>query len=156
MHRLDDPGAEYVLGIIHAGFQDVHRQICDVIRGLDRESINWKPHLEANSIAVLVAHLLGSEREMLAAVRGITISRDRASEFVVDPDPAGLQSMLDEADAWLEEQTGAMKATDLNADRPRGDNSPRPALSWLVTNYGHAREHLAQMQLTRQLLDGRG
>ena len=39
--------------------------------------------------------------------------------------------------------------------RPRGDNPPRPGIEWLITNYGHAREHLAQIQLTKQLYDSR-
>ena len=156
MTKLDDSGAEYVLGVITTGFKDVHRKMRDVIRDLDRESVNWKPNPEANSIAVLVTHTLSSEREMLAAVRGIKIPRDRESEFATAADPAALQSMLDEADAWLDEQTSAMSAADLSAARPRGDNPSRPALEWLVTNYGHAREHLAQMELTRQLRGGQG
>ena len=29
------------------------------------------------------------------------------------------------------------------------------SLDWLVSNYGHAREHLAQIELTKQLYDSR-
>ena len=43
----------------------------------------------------------------------------------------------------------------LSADRPRGDRPPQPGLVWLLTNYGHAREHLAQMELTKQLYGAR-
>ena len=39
--------------------------------------------------------------------------------------------------------------------RPRGDRPPRAGLVWLFENYGHAREHLAQMELTKQLYEGR-
>jgi hypothetical protein len=27
----------------------------------------------------------------------------------------------------------------------------RPAMTWLIANYGHAREHLGQLLLTKQL-----
>jgi hypothetical protein len=39
--------------------------------------------------------------------------------------------------------------------RPRGDRPPKLGLEWLVSNYGHAREHLAQIELTKQLYDSR-
>lgn len=143
------------VAVVHDGFRDVHGQIRKLIQGMDREALNWKPHPEANSIAVLVTHTLGSEREMLAAVRGITSPRDRPSEFQVEADAPALALLIDAADSWLEEQAEAIGAADLIADRPRGDRPPRPGLVWLVTNYGHAREHLAQMELTKQLRDGR-
>ena len=43
-------------------------------------------------------------------------------------------------------------AEDLEAARPRRTSPPETGLHWLVTNYGHAREHLAHIQLTKQLL----
>ena len=128
MPGFDQPAAAAVAGTIRAGFQDVHDKFREIVGGLDREALNWKPHPDANSIAVLVTHTLGSEREMLAAVRGVIVDRDRPSEFV---------------------------AEDLTSARPRGDRPPRPGLEWLVTNYGHAREHLAQIELTRQLYEAK-
>jgi hypothetical protein len=44
-----------------------------------------------------------------------------------------------------------MTAEDLVAIRPRGDRPPQTGLHWLLSNYGHAREHLAHIQLTKQL-----
>jgi len=146
---------EFTIDVIGDGFRDVHANVRKLIEGLDREALNWKPHPDANSIAVLINHTLGSEREMLAAVRGVSVPRDRESEFVVEADAADLEAMLTLADAWLDEQLGAMKPHDLTADRIRGGRGPRPGLVWLVTNYGHAREHLAQMELTKQLYEGR-
>ena len=138
-------------GVIRHGFRDVHTNIRKLIGGMDAEALNWKPHPEANSIAVLVTHTLGSEREMLAAVRGVKVLRDRPSEFVVQADSASLEALIDQADAWLIEQTGPLTAADMTASRPRGDFPPQRGLVWLVTNYGHAREHVAQMELTKQL-----
>lgn len=137
---------------IRNGFHDVHANIRKLIDGLDREALNWKPHPEANSLAVLTTHTLGSEHEMLAAVRGVRVPRNRPTEFLAEADGDALAKMLDEADAWLDEQTRGMTEADLVADRPRGDLPPQKGVVWLVTNYGHAREHLAQMELTKQLL----
>ena len=142
---------ELTIKAVRDGFRDVHANMRKLIDGMNREDLNWKPHPEANSIAVLVTHTLESEREMLAAVRGVKVPRDRPSEFVADADSKSLADRLDQADAWLDEQTGGMTEADLVAERPRGDNPPRKGVVWMVTNYGHAREHLAQMELTRQL-----
>jgi hypothetical protein len=48
-----------------------------------------------------------------------------------------------------------MTAADLDEMRPRGDRPPKAGLEWLLSNYGHAREHLAQIQLTSQLYSAR-
>ena len=155
MSSFDAASAPAVASTIRAGFRDVHDKFREIVAGLDRAALNWKPHPEANSIAVLVTHTLGSEREMLAAVRGVKLERDRPSEFVAEADAKQLTALIDRADAHLDEHAGALTAEDLTAEHPRGDRPPRPGLEWLVTNYGHAREHLAQIELIKQLYDGR-
>ncbi len=155
MPGFDSSSATAVASTIRAGFHEVHDKFRQIIGDLDREALNWKPHPEANSIAVLVTHTLGSEREMLAAVRGMKLERDRPSEFVAEADAKQLTALIDRADAHLDEYAGALTAEDLTAEHPRGDRPPRPGLEWLVTNYGHAREHLAQVELTRQLYDAK-
>jgi hypothetical protein len=127
----------------------------DQVRGLDHGTLNWSPLPKANSVAVLVTHTLGSEREMLRALRKIASDRDRESEFKVETEPADLLAMLDTADRELDEHLGALTVADLTEPRPRGDRPPRPGIEWLVSNYGHAREHLAQIELTKQLYDSR-
>ncbi|HET7465428.1 MAG TPA: DinB family protein [Candidatus Dormibacteraeota bacterium] len=143
------------IAAIREGLRGIHKRIRDVVAGLDRDTLNWKPHPDANSIAVLITHTLESEGELLGAVRGVEVTRDRASEFLADKDRDELLGMLDRADAWLAEQTDAMTGADLSALRPRTDNPPKPGLYWLLTSYGHGREHLAHMELTRQLSDAR-
>ena len=150
---MTDP-ANFTIREIQNGFREVHDKMRAIVTELDRDALNWKPHAEANSIAVLVTHVLGSERQMLAAVRGITLERDRPSEFVAEADAKQLVGMLDRANMELEEQASAITAEDLTHVRPRGDRAPEPGLHWLVTIYGHAREHLAQIELTRQLYPG--
>ena len=136
-------------------FHEMHDAFREQVRGLDHGTLNWRPLPKSNSIAVLVVHSLGSEREMLRAVRQITVERDRESEFKVEAEAADLLAMLDQADKDVDEFIGGITDDDLSGMRPRGTNPPRPGIEWLITNYGHAREHLAQIQLTKQLYDSR-
>ena len=88
---------------------------------------------------------------MINAVRGIKIERDRAAEFEIEADAADLIALLEIADADMDHHIAALTAHDLSALRPRGDRPARMGLEWLVSNYGHEREHLAQIELTKQL-----
>jgi len=151
MSTLDPLSAQTVAETIGSLFRAVHRDIREQVEGLDRKALNWKPHPDANSIAVLVFHALGSEREMINAVRGIKTERDRAAEFEIEADAAELVALLEIADADMDIHIAALTAHDLSAPRPRGDRPARPGLEWLIRNYGHEREHLAQIELTKQL-----
>ncbi len=155
MTTMDSVAAKTIAETIGALFRDVHHEMREQVDGLDRDALNWKPHPQANSIAVLVFHTLGSEREMINAVRGIRIDRDRSAEFEIEADAADLIALLELADEDLDIHIPAITAHDLTVPRPRGDRQPRPGLEWLVRNYGHAREHLAQLELTKQLYDSR-
>src|SRR5712691_3648035 len=149
--RMDETGARTVANTVGGLFHEVHKGIREQVEGVDGEALNWKPHPNANSVAVLVVHTLGSEREMIRAVRLLSTERDRPAEFKAEADAADLLALLDRADRELDEHVAAITGADLTEMRPRGDRPPRPGLEWLVANYGHAREHLAQIQLTRQL-----
>lgn len=144
--------AERTIATIQRGLRNMHTKMRDLIKDLDRDALNWKPHPEANSIAVLIKHTLGSERMLLGAVRGVIVPRDRPSEFESDADQDELAEMLDRADSWLAEQTDGMTEADLLAERRRPDESAQPGLVWLLIAYGHAREHMAHLELTRQLV----
>jgi DinB superfamily len=144
-----------VAGSLAKVFHEVHDNFREQVRGLDHGTLNWRPLPKSNSIAVLVVHSLGSQREMLRAVRNISTERDRDSEFKAEAEAADLLALIDQADRDVDEHLGALTADDLTGLRPRGDRPPRPGIEWLITNYGHAREHLAQIQLTKQLYDSR-
>lgn len=152
---MDEAGARTVANAAAALYRDVHDKLRDQVRGLDHGTLNWSPLPKANSVAVLVTHTLGSEREMLQALRMIPTDRDRDSEFKVEAESADLLALLDHADRNVEELLGSVTAADLTEMRPRGDRPPRPGIEWLLSNYGHAREHLAQIELTKQLYDSR-
>jgi hypothetical protein len=152
---MDEAGARTIATILGALYRDVHDNLRDQVRGMDAGTLNWKPLPLANSVAVLIVHTLGSEREMIRAVRSLPTERDRESEFRAEAESAALLALLDQADADLDEHLVAVTAADLTELRPRGDRPPRPGLEWLLSNYGHAREHLAQVELTKQLYDSR-
>jgi DinB superfamily len=151
---MDQSGARTVATTIEELFRFVHDQFRERVEGLDPDALNWAPAEGANSIAVLIRHTLGSESEMLQALRQITTHRDRDSEFVGgDTSSAMLIAMIERANKELAEHVSALTADDLTALRPRGERPPKPGLEWLLGNYGHAREHLAQVELTQQLYE---
>ena len=152
---MDEAGAQTIARTIGALYHDVHNKFREQVRGLDHGTLNWRPLPRANSIAVLVNHTLGSEREMIRALRQIPSQRDRDLEFKVELEAAALLEQIDQADRELDEHIAALTSADLTEMRPRGDRPPRPGIDWLVSNYGHAREHLAQLELTKQLYDSR-
>jgi hypothetical protein len=99
-------------------------------------------------------HTLGSEAEVYRVVAGVSGSRDRPAEFRATAEtPEELIRQLDEADAFIDDLAAQISAEDLMAEKPRGDRPPQTGTHWLLTNYGHAREHLAHIELTRQLYE---
>ena len=141
-----------VVAKIAEQFQVVHGNLRDEVRSLSVEELNWKPAPETNSIAVLIVHTLGSEAEVLRVAANVPGERDRPAEFrVAATDADDLLREIDQADAYIEAMAPRITAEDLAAERPRGDRPPETGLHWLLTNYGHAREHLAHIQLTKQL-----
>jgi hypothetical protein len=152
---MDEASAMSIATTLGALYRDLHDKLREQVRGMDAGTLNWKPLPQANSVAVLIVHTLGSEREMIRAVRSLPTERDREAEFRAEAEAADLLALLDELDRELDEQLGAVTAADLTELRPRGDRPPRPGLEWLLSNYGHAREHLAQVELTKQLYDSR-
>lgn len=152
---LEEQVVEAIRNAFVAAYHEMHEQYRDHVRGLDHGTLNWSPLPKANSIAVLVTHAITSEREMLHGVRNVVIPRDRDSEFRAESDADELLALIDAADRDVDELVPAIVAADLTDLRPRGKFEPQPGIYWLVTNYGHAREHLAQMMLTKQLYDSR-
>lgn len=152
---MDEAGARSVATTIGALFRAAHDGMRKQVRDMDPGTLNWKPLPLANSIAVLVTHALGAEQEMVRSVRLLATERDRDAEFTAEANAADLLALLDRADRDLDEHVGALTAADLTEMRERGDRPPRPGLDWLISNYGHVREHLAQIELTKQLYDSR-
>jgi len=138
-------------------YGQVHDELRNEVSGLDRAALSWTPGPDTNSISTIVVHLLGSETEVLQVVRGLPVDRDRASEFSVRvEDPEELLRRIEATDRLLRESGPQITDEDLATLRVRPsaitDRSPRTGWFWLLNSYGHAREHLAHLQLTKQLL----
>ena len=148
-----DGGRAHPLAAATALFRQLHDQIRSEIADLSPEALAWTPTDGTNSMATLVVHLVGSEAETMRTIAGLDVDRDRDAEFV----PASLSvtdlvAMLDEADALLGQVSA--RAPDLGKECALPTlpaDEKRPAMTWLIANYGHAREHLGQLLLTKQL-----
>jgi hypothetical protein len=129
-----------------------HQLFRSAIADLDAEALDWRPAPETSSIAVLVAHTFGSELEVLRIVRGLPSDRNRDSEFVDSSTSAGdLLARIDLADTAVKEHVPQMTETDLTSLRERPNRAPQLGWQWLLRNLGHEREHLAHVELTKQL-----
>lgn len=137
-------------------FRAVHHQLRDAVCNLDAEGLAWRPCPDTNSIATLVVHLLSAEREALLMARGLDPRRDRDAELVPRAEGSHeLAARIDAADELLDQMAPAVTAADLGAMRERALGGTNTSLYWLLRYYGHSREHLAHVQLTRQLYEQR-
>lgn len=136
--------------------RDAHKQMREVIAGLDGEGLNWMPGPDTSSIGTIVTHALGAEAEVLRNILQIPTNRDRSSEFASQTHERDrLLQLLDAADDDWQHLAPRIQENDLQTLRPRPNKPvPQSGLFWLVRNYGHIREHVAQMQLTKQLFQG--
>ena len=151
-YEAEEGAMDAVVETVRELFRAVHAELRNEVRGMDAAALDWTPGEGTNSISALVVHTLGSEAEVLRTVRAVAGNRDRDAEFRVKAATADdLVRALDDGDALLDELTDGMAAADLAAVRARGEREPRSGLYWMISNYGHAREHLAHVQLTKQI-----
>jgi hypothetical protein len=133
------------------------------IEGAPTEALNWRPAGEdTNAIAVLTVHALHSTRWWLSVATGADApERDRPSEFeATATDSADLLALVDR----MAEACRGLLAAGAPFD-PGARRTSRPSYgppeevtgAWAVLHaLEHLREHVAQLQLTRQLWDARG
>jgi len=140
-------------------FEQLHDQIRGEIDGLDDAALNWSPGAGANSIATIVTHVVGSEAETLRCVATVPCARVREAEFALGTrSVAEVLGELDAADAliaalWSEIGANRLRATVALPTLPAHER--RTGLTWLVGNYGHGREHVGHIQMTKQLYRAR-
>ena len=133
------------------------------IEGVSPEALNWRPAGDdTNSLAILVVHSMTSSRTWLTvAVGAPEPERDRDAEFRTKVGDA--DELLEVFEALAEDCRAAL-ATDDDVDwaaerspKRRPGSAPETITSgWtLLHALGHLREHVAHLQLTRQLWDAR-
>jgi hypothetical protein len=144
---------EQYLNDIKALHSAVHKQMLAEIADLDTATLNWTPAAETSSIGTIITHALAAEAEMLRNLLAIPTHRNRDDEFTAQAHTHdALAEQIGNADADWDTLGPRLGETELRTPIPRPNKpTPETGLFWLVRNYGHLREHLAQIQLTKQL-----
>jgi hypothetical protein len=95
---------------------------------------------------------------MLRNLLQIPTDRNRDAEFAIhDHQRDNLLRLIDAADEDWQQLAPQLGEEELRTEIPRPNKPiPQSGLFWLVRNYGHLREHLAQLQLTKQLYQATG
>ena len=153
--------------LLTAGGATVRRTFADMrqnIAEFPSEALNWKPAgADTNSVAVLATHSLHSTRSWLCTALGEPLpDRDRDSEFrVAEDDRDALLAFFDDMASQCNALFGPARQVDWAAirrthTRPDASDAIQVPAAWaLLHAIEHLREHLGQMQLTRQLWDER-
>jgi uncharacterized damage-inducible protein DinB len=121
------------------------------VRDLPAEAMDWSPGPEMNSVAVLLAHIVGVLHEGIDIALGEHPGRVRAQEFQT----RGVLSdtMLRRLDAVIDYARGALPRlglTDLSKERKDEDGTV--SCGWaLLHALEHAYLHLGHLQLTCQM-----
>ncbi len=129
-------------------------RLSDVAADVSVQELHWDPPApETNSIAVLLVHTMANiEENVLAVVAGEPMNRDRDAEFVEnDLTGAELVERLAALTGRLETFLAGLEddRLDVVLNHPRrGEISARSILLQATT---HGREHLGQVELTRDL-----
>jgi uncharacterized damage-inducible protein DinB len=137
---------------------ELREAVRDVLLGLPKEGLNWKPlPEEANSIYVLAKHSAWVEEWWIGCFLGRQPERDdRADDLEgTGEDAADLLFWLDEAATTSKSVIEQLRPEELEEmrTRTRSDGSEEQlSCRWtIVHTIEHYAEHIGQMRLTRQL-----
>jgi uncharacterized damage-inducible protein DinB len=144
---------ETYLSIYHR----LRKEIKTVLEGLPSDALDWQPiqgegELATNSIAVMLAHVAGSEAFFINEIIGRQkIQRDRPAEFSTKG--VSLQDLNGRLEAAAKVTETALAAlTPAQLEEPRKFREESVTVRWaIVLLIEHIAMHLGHMQLTRQL-----
>ena len=135
--------------------ENLHENLRQQIEGLPVEAMDWVPGVEMNSIAVLLAHTLGSLRFWIGDIAlGEPSGRIREREFETrGVSSQEMQQRLDTSLAYAHGAVTRLSVEDLEKVAPVVPEAYEPvSVSWaLLHALEHAYLHLGQIQLTSQL-----
>lgn len=132
----------------------LHGEMDKVLTGLPQAALEWSLGPEINSLAVLAAHVAGSEMFWIGdvIVRRTTM-RVRDHEFQTTAvSTADLKARLAHALADSRQAVGQLTLADLAEQRssPRGDGQVYSVAWCLLHALEHVAIHVGHMQLARQ------
>lgn len=138
---------------ILAQYLELNRRLRHVVRSLEVHALDRAPAPGENTIAVLVAHTLGSEVSWLTRASGRTRARDRDAEFRVrGQSPDEHVSLIDAVDAELPELVVAAVAAGLETAYTLEDGRSWTAARAIAHSLAHTAEHVGHAELTRNLV----
>ena len=122
--------------------------------GLEADALNWCPLLSGNSLYVLAAHIIGNiEETVWGVVCGQDVQRNREAEFQASGSDSALLLMhWQELREKIDQALAAMSGAELAQLRVHPRRGPMSGHDILVVVARHAAEHLAQAEMTRDLL----
>lgn len=129
-------------------------RLLDCLDGLSTEQLNQRPYAMGNSLYVLATHIIGNVEETVwGIICGGTVHRNREAEFhALGIDTIALRTHWTELRSNIDRALGTMVAADLARPRQHPRRGPMSAYDILIVIARHAAEHLAQAELTRDLL----
>lgn len=134
--------------------EKLHAEIDQVLEVLPQAALDWKPGPDMNSIAVLVVHLAGAERYWIGdVVMGDPSNRRREQEFqTVGWSRQALSDRLSDVGAYIQNQLAGLRLQDLDDTRVSPRDGSECRVGWaLLHALEHTAQHLAHIQITRQL-----
>ncbi len=140
-----------------SSLNELRAQLKTLLEGLPAEALDWQPirgegEMATNSLAVLAAHLAGSETFWMREIVGRQpVQRNREAEFLTRGVGAPkLTAELDFAGAVSKGVLSALNEGHLEEEREvRGR---KVTVRWAILHvFEHTALHLGHMQLTRQL-----
>lgn len=124
------------------------------LQALPVEALDWSPGKGMNSMAVLAAHIAGSERYWIGDVAaGEPSGRERAAEFAIHGVGGDeLARRLEEVIGYTRRTLAGFGLDDLERIcRVPGNDEQVSVASALLHALNHAALHVGHMQMTRQL-----
>jgi uncharacterized damage-inducible protein DinB len=140
-------------------FAQLHANCKDLISGLPKRSLDWRPGEDMNSMCVLVTHLTGAERYWIGDVAmGEPSGRNRDDEFLAKEMSAEeLIKKLDDSLAYIQAAFERLMVDDLSKTRVSPRDGREFSIGWAISHaLEHTALHVGHIQITRQLLEERG
>lgn len=135
----------------------LHQWVLDLLADLPVEALNWRPfetgeQAEANSLAVLTAHIVGTEHFWMAeVVDRQPATRDRQAEFACHAENADEMVQMLEKTA-LETHDVLARLSDADLDDVRTVDGHEVYVRWAITQaIEHTALHFGHMQMTYQM-----
>jgi uncharacterized damage-inducible protein DinB len=132
--------------------ENLHNGCKEQLEGLTQDELDWAPGEGMNSMAVLAAHIAGSETFWIGdIVKQTPTGRDRPAEFVTSGvESTALFELLDGSLARIHQAFESLSPEQL--DEPRESLYGSTVASAIGHLLEHTAMHLGHMQVTRQLL----